>query len=72
MKQYFFTLSITYQAYLQHYSGQASNVLIVTECGLKLQLPASRLRPFLTHGGIQGRFVLSTDMNNKFVKLTKI
>ncbi|MGX9416094.1 DUF2835 domain-containing protein [Vibrio sp. RC27] len=72
MKQYYFTFSVTYQSYSQYYSGQASNVLIVTECGLKLQLPASRFRSFLTHTGIQGRFVLTTDANNKFVSLTKI
>jgi len=72
MNHYYFTISVTYQAYLQHYSGQASNVLIVTECGLKIQLPASRLRPFLTYGGIKGRFILATDSSNKFVELTKI
>jgi hypothetical protein len=72
MKQYAFSISISYQSYLRHYAGQASTVLVVTECGLKLQLAASRLRPFLTHAGIQGRFVLSTDVNNKFINLTKI
>lgn len=72
MKQYTFSISISYQSYLQHYAGQAAKVLVVTECGLKLQLDASRLRPFLTHGGIKGRFVLSTDASNKFINLTKI
>ncbi|WP_141138435.1 DUF2835 family protein, partial [Vibrio sp. V05_P4A8T149] len=36
---------------------------------LRLQLPASRFRPFLSQIGVKGRFRLTTDQNNKFVKL---
>lgn len=66
---YFFSLNISYQAFLSHYSGSASQVLVVTEQGLRLQLPASRFRPFLSQIGVKGRFRLTTDHNNKFVKL---
>ncbi len=69
MKYYYFSLNISYQAFLVHYSGVASTVLVVTEQGLKLQLPASRFRPFLTQIGIKGRFRLTTDGENKFLKL---
>ncbi|MFV0446912.1 MAG: DUF2835 domain-containing protein [Vibrio sp.] len=69
MKHYYFSLNISYQAYLSHYSGAASSVLVITEQGLRLQLPASRFRPFLSQIGVKGRFRLVTDQNNKFIKL---
>ncbi|EEZ00089.1 hypothetical protein VOA_000137 [Vibrio sp. RC586] len=69
MNYYFFSLNISYQTFLAHYSGAASNVIVTTEQGLKLQLPATRLRPFLSHIGVKGRFRLTTDQNNRFVKL---
>ncbi|OXX75079.1 hypothetical protein B9J87_01540, partial [Vibrio sp. V19_P1S1T109] len=44
-------------------------VQVYTDQGLRLQLPASRFRPFLSQIGVKGRFRLTTDQNNKFVKL---
>ncbi|MCG9657724.1 DUF2835 domain-containing protein [Vibrio mediterranei] len=72
MKQYYFNLSISYQNYISHYTGYASSVLVVTDERLKLQLPASRFRPFLTQLGIKGRFRLITDQNNKFIRLESL
>ncbi|NAW57804.1 MULTISPECIES: DUF2835 domain-containing protein [unclassified Vibrio] len=69
MNTYFFRLNISYQTFLAHYSGMAASVLVVTEQGGRLQLPASRFRPFLTQIGVKGRFRLTTDQNNKFLKL---
>ncbi|WP_375753984.1 DUF2835 domain-containing protein [Vibrio sp. HN007] len=69
MNQYTFRLDISYQTFLQHYSGAANHIMVFSEQGLKLQLPASRFRPFLTQIGVRGRFRLTTDQNNKFVKL---
>ncbi|MDB1123909.1 DUF2835 domain-containing protein [Vibrio algarum] len=72
MNQYTFRLDIPYHVFLQHYSGAASSVLVYTEQGLKLQVPAMRLRPFLTQIGVKGRFRLTTNELNKFVKLEAI
>ncbi|WP_084659617.1 DUF2835 domain-containing protein [Vibrio sonorensis] len=69
MNHYYFTLNISYQQFLSHYSGAASSVLVTTDQGLRIQLPASRFRPYLSQIGIKGRFRLTTDQNNKFVKL---
>ncbi|MDN3610071.1 DUF2835 domain-containing protein [Vibrio ostreicida] len=69
MKHYYFTLNISYQSFIAHYSGAASHVLAITDQGLRLQLPASRFRPFLSQIGLKGRFRLTTDQNNKFIKL---
>ncbi|PAR21460.1 DUF2835 domain-containing protein [Vibrio metoecus] len=69
MNYYFFSLNISYQTFVAHYSGVASSVVVITEQGLRLQLPATRLRPFLSQIGVKGRFRLTTDQNNRFVKL---
>lgn len=72
MKSYYFNLNISYQTYLSHYQGHAATILVTTDQGLKLQLPASRFRPFITQLGLKGRFRLVTDANNKFIKLEAI
>ena len=69
MNHYYFNLNISYQHFLAHYGGAASHVLVVTDNGLRLQLPAFRFRPFLSQMGLKGRFRLTTDQNNKFIKL---
>ncbi|MGR5070017.1 MULTISPECIES: DUF2835 domain-containing protein [Vibrio] len=69
MNQYYFSLNISYQTFLSHYSGAASSVQVITDNGLRLQLATSKFRPFLSQLGIKGRFRLTTDQNNKFLKL---
>ncbi|EGQ7655013.1 DUF2835 domain-containing protein [Vibrio parahaemolyticus] len=69
MKHYYFTLNISYQTFLSHYSGAASSVQVITNNGLRLQLPAAKFRPFLSQLGVRGQFRLTTDQNNKFLKL---
>ncbi|HAS62433.1 MAG TPA: DUF2835 domain-containing protein [Vibrio sp.] len=69
MNYYYFSLNIPYQMYVSHYNGTASNIVVMTENGLRLQLPATRFRPFVTQMGLKGRFRLTTDQNSKFVKL---
>ena len=71
-KQFFFQLQISQQQYLQYYQGTANAVRVVSESGAKIQFPAIRLRPFLTHTGIHGRFCLTIDNNNRFVNLQKL
>lgn len=72
MKHYYLTLNISYQQYLTHYTGHASSILVYTDQGLKLQLPATRFRPFLTQLGLKERFRLTTDQNNKFLRLESL
>ncbi|CED71464.1 DUF2835 domain-containing protein [Aliivibrio wodanis] len=71
-KFYYFRVNVSYQSFLSHYSGAASTVLVVTEQGLSLQLPASRFRSFLTQLGVKGRFRLTTDQNNRFLNLEQV
>lgn len=72
MNKYYFNLNIKYQSFVAHYSGAASQVMVVTHNGLKLQLPAVKFRSFLTHQGVVGSFCLETDSNNKFVKIERL
>lgn len=72
MNYYYFTLNISYQAFLAHYSGAASAVQVVTEQGLRIQLPAVKFRPFLSQLGLKGRFRLTTDHNHRFIKLESL
>ncbi|KJF80900.1 DUF2835 domain-containing protein [Photobacterium angustum] len=72
MRSFTFRVNISYQVFLQHYSGTASSAVVMTENGLKLQLPAVRLRPYLTQMGVRGRFQVAVDDNNKLTTLTKL
>ncbi|MCJ2376618.1 DUF2835 domain-containing protein [Vibrio sp. ZSDZ34] len=72
MKQYRFTLNIPYHLYQTHYSGTVSTVVVHSDEGLRLQLPAAKFRPFLTQTGVKGRFMLITDHNNKFIRLESL
>jgi len=71
-KQFYFSLQISQQQYLQYYQGTASAVQVVSECRQKVKFPAIRLRPFLTQSGIHGRFCLTIDSNNRFTDLQKL
>ena len=71
-KHYRFSIQINRQQYLKYYQGAASTVQVYSENGQLLRFPASRLRPFLTHTGIQGRFQLTVSAENRFVELCKL
>jgi len=71
-KRYRFSIQIDQQAYLRYYQGSACTVQVFSECGQRLRFPASRLRPFLTHTGIQGYFQLTVSPENRFIDLKKL
>ncbi|NOY13453.1 MAG: DUF2835 domain-containing protein [Deltaproteobacteria bacterium] len=71
-QQFRFSVHLSQQQFLRHYQGSVSAVQVLSECGRRLRFPASRLRPFLTHNGIHGRFQLTVDAENRFLSLKKI
>jgi hypothetical protein len=71
-KHFRFSLQLSQQQFLRHYQGSASSVQVFSDSGQRLQFPASRLRPFLTHSGISGRFQMTVDANNRFVEIKKL
>jgi len=70
-QQFRFSIRISQEEFIRHYQGSANAVQVLSECGRRLRFPASRLRPFLTHSGISGRFLLTVDADNRFLDLKK-
>jgi len=64
-----FKLNISREKYLNWYSGKARQVVTVADSGQKITFPADRLRPFVSHEGVNGHFAISFDDNHKFVSL---
>ena len=65
-------LHIPATEYQSYYSGAVRNVAATATNGLKIQFPANILRPFISHDGIHGEFVIEFDDDNKFVGIDKI
>ncbi len=72
LKRISFGLSVSSEDYLSYYQGVASKVRLRADNGQIIVFPASRLKPFLTHTGVHGRFVITFDENNKFVSLERL
>ncbi|NOX76433.1 MAG: DUF2835 domain-containing protein [Gammaproteobacteria bacterium] len=72
MRAYRFRLSIPAEEYLAYYQGTASQVVVALSNGVNLQFPAGNLRPFVSHEGVYGRFVLRVDDNNKLQNLERV
>lgn len=72
MTEYEFRLEISAQEYQRVYAGTAKSVVAEDMRGLRVQFPAAVLRPFVTHAGISGRFVIRMDENHKFVDIRRI
>ena len=69
-----FEFSIDLSASKTHhiYQGQARYILVYSDDGVSLQLPAINFRQHVTDAGIQGRFKVEIDDNNKIIQLSLI
>lgn len=72
MTTYRFAMRLSYQEFYPFYLGKIKQIIVRTEQGLRLQLPAERFRPFLTSQGIQGQFELIINENNKIESLIQL
>ncbi len=72
MQEIRFYLRLSPEAYQAYYRGAARSVTVTAEDGRLIQFPAERLRPFYSHGGVQGRFLLRIDDQNRFQELVRI
>jgi hypothetical protein len=70
-RQFTLTLSISRADYERLYRGQARTVVARDTQGKTLQFPALSLRPFLSHNGIHGTFVISVDDNNRLLDIRR-
>jgi hypothetical protein len=71
-KIYQFSLYLSVAKTESIYQGQVKYIIVETDQGLKLQLPAHNFRPFVDSNGIKGRFRLITDDQNQLKKIQKI
>lgn len=67
-----FHLAISPERYRAYYQGAVRQVIATGHDGRRVQFPADRLRPFVTHDGVRGEFELEFDANHKFVALRRV
>jgi hypothetical protein len=70
--EYIVPLRITADAYQRMYSGDARNVVARDRAGQTIQFPAASLRPFVTHDGISGTFVIRVDEHNRLTSIRRV
>jgi hypothetical protein len=68
-RQFTLTLSISRADYERLYRGQVRTVVARDQHGRTLQFPALSLRPFLSHNGVHGTFIISVDGNNRLLDI---
>ena len=54
------------------YSGAASQVVVRDVRGVRIAFPLHRLRPFVTHTGIDGWFELKVSSDDRLVDLQQL
>ena len=64
-----FSMRITADEYERYYQGTVRNILVMTHQGVRVQFPASAVRPFVTEEGVSGNFMITMDANNKLTSL---
>lgn len=72
MQKLIVDVALPAERYLAWYRGQAGRVLMHARDGRSISLPAHHLRPFLSHEGVYGSFVLSFTEDGKLVSLERM
>ena len=67
-----FSINLSAEKTQHIYQGQARYILVYTDDGLRLQLPAINFRQYVASNGIQGRFKVEIDDHNKIIQLSLI
>ncbi|RUO81294.1 DUF2835 domain-containing protein [Idiomarina tyrosinivorans] len=70
---YYFNLSMSYQTFIDvYYSGKAQSLMVTSDNGTRLSIPAGRFIPLVNAAGLNGRFKLVVDEKAKFQSLEQI
>ncbi|MDJ0778666.1 MAG: DUF2835 family protein [Gammaproteobacteria bacterium] len=72
MTAYEFSLALSASETERIYRGDGRYILVETDAGLSLRLPAGNFRPFVDCNGIQGRFRVRIDDSNRLQKLERV
>lgn len=65
-------LLISADEYQRLYQGSVRDILARSVDGRRVRFPAMILRPYVTHNGINGRFRIVFDEQNRFQAIEKI
>lgn len=72
MKQFSLSLKLTPRQVEEYYRGRAKQVVAEAADGRIIQLPIKVLHPFISKQGIQGDFLVTTNDDNRFVKIAPL
>jgi len=72
MAKFEFEVTLSTEVIRSIYEGQTRSILVISDGGLKLQLPAVNFRSFVTADGVHGRFSVTIDASNKIQELVKL
>lgn len=72
MQELILDLALPAERYLAWYRGQAGRVMMHSRDGRRVSLPAHHLRPFLSHEGVYGSFVMRFTAEGKLVSLGRL
>ncbi|MCC5810723.1 MAG: DUF2835 domain-containing protein [Ectothiorhodospiraceae bacterium] len=67
-----FRLAISSDTFIRYYQGMAHSVLVTATDGRSVSFPASLLRKFVNHDGVQGLFRLYYGTDGKVRRLEKV
>lgn len=69
---YRFQISIPASEYIRYYQGSAQAVIVHSEDGRRIRLPANYFRSFVEPSGIYGRFEITLDKDNRLIDIHRI
>ena len=72
MRRFEFILALSADEIRRLYAGSARFLIVEDLRGIRLQLPLGNFRRFVGHDGIQGRFEVRIDDDNRIIELRKI
>ncbi|MDF3126623.1 DUF2835 family protein [Rheinheimera sp. 1928-s] len=72
MRKYKFRLLLDVDQCLAFYQGLYTDVVVQADNGQTVQLPLRYFRPYISHAGVNARFVLTLTEQGKFSSLEKI
>ena len=72
MRRFEFTMALSAEKTSRIYAGRATSILVHSDDGLRLQLPAANFRAYVDDNGIRGRFRVAIDADNRIVELQRI
>lgn len=72
MKRYYFKINLSYLECENLYISSVKTVVVESLSGERVQIPSTRLRPFVDPRGIKGSFCLTVNKDNKIQSFERI